>query len=626
MKYYYYYYHYFVIVLIIRVNLIYGQQYYDPNDCSSNVTNQGTRYTCNHLSQDSCKTFLVYRANQKFQAISTISALFNLNTNDLLHLNNLTSSFESLKTGRDVLIPINCSCLGQFFQSNFSYTPLQNTSLIEIACGVFNGLVKRITLYLENPFGTRNYVKAGSNIHLPLNCACPDNLTSLKGIKYLVTYPLIEGDKTSDLIRKFGVSLNDLSEINHLGNGEPTIFTSTTILVPLRVDSIINLSIPSFTHGPSPPPNFLPISKKPMKSSIQRKVLFIVGCVIGIFLLLLLLVTCAIYYIRAFMKMKKGNNNNTKYHSFTTPISSSTCLSPDFLVGIKFSLLSYSMEEIKRATRDFCEENKVCSQVYKGNMDDHNVNVIVKKMRFEETRPVIDLHSKINHINIVKLLGVCYGESDDDFSWCYVVFEYPTKGCLRDCLTNQTTPLKWHQRTQIAFDIATGLHYLNFCTFPSYAHMNLHSRNIFVTSNCRAKLGDIGSTPFGASSKGNYCNNRSVRAPEYLPQSLESDKIDIFAFGTVLLELISGRECCEEKSFRESIRFLGGSGDSSDNSEGGCFEQLKCFMDPSLKHDYSLAETLCLAVLAKACVEDDPLHRPSMEDIIKVLARMVYSF
>ena len=58
-------------------------------------------------------------------------------------------------------------------------------------------------------------------------------------------------------------------------------------------------------------------------------------------------------------------------------------------------------------------------------------------------------------------------------------------------------------------------------------------------------------------------------------------------------------------------------------SEGGCFEKLRSFMDPSLKDDYPLAEALCLGVLAKACLEDDPLHRPTMDYIMKVLARRV---
>ncbi|KDO73354.1 hypothetical protein CISIN_1g0082481mg, partial [Citrus sinensis] len=78
-------------------------------------------------------------------------------------------------------------------------------------------------------------------------------------------------------------------------------------------------------------------------------------------------------------------------------------------------------------------------------------------------------------------------------------------------------------------------------------------------------------------------------APEYLLHGSVSEKVDIFAFGVVLLELLSAREDMDGRLFKDSTGFLGGA------SEGG----------------------------SKACVEDDPLHRPSMDDIMKVLARMV---
>ncbi|KAF7802106.1 lysM domain receptor-like kinase 4 [Senna tora] len=88
--------------------------------------------------------------------------------------------------------------------------------------------------------------------------------------------------------------------------------------------------------------------------------------------------------------------------------------------------------------------------------------------------------------------------------------------------------------------------------------------------------------------------------------------------------LLRGRESRDgvpltpRDAVRDSIGFLGGGG----NNEGGCFEGLRGLMDPNLK-DYPLAEALCLVVLAKACVEDDPLHRLSMDDIMKVLAKML---
>ncbi|KAK1588503.1 hypothetical protein Q3G72_024108 [Acer saccharum] len=301
--------------------------------------------------------------------------------------------------------------------------------------------------------------------------------------------------------------------------------------------------------------------------------------------------------------------------------STNSCLSPDLLIGIKYSLISYSVEELKKATNNFNEDTKIIGDhdqedYYKAKID--NVEVLIKQMRFEDTRHVIDVHSRINHINVVSLHGVCYGEND--FSWSYLVFEFPSNGCLRDCLSNQSNSLDWKRRTQIAFDIAIGLHYLHYCIFPTYAHLNMNIRQIYLTSKWRAKLANVGTNPAAAagSSKG--------VAPEYLIHGSASEKVDIFAFGVVLLELISGREddvTDGELSLKESIGFLGG-GSSTTTSEGGCFDQLRSFMDPSLKEDhYPLAEALCLAVLAKACVEDDPLHRPSMDDILKVLSRMV---
>ncbi|KAJ6904637.1 hypothetical protein NC652_022611 [Populus alba x Populus x berolinensis] len=136
----------------------------------------------------------------------------------------------------------------------------------------------------------------------------------------------------------------------------------------------------------------------------------------------------------------------------------------------------------------------------------------------------------------------------------------------------------------------------------------------------KIQLGDNYSNLSTRSSGGNE-NIESVKGcvePEYVVDGSVSEKVDIFAFGVVLLELISGKDDVDGKSFKECIAFLGGK-----TTEGGCFDGLTSFMDPCLKEDYPLAEAFRLAVLAKACVEEDPLQRPSMDDIMKVLVRMV---
>ncbi|KAI4322284.1 hypothetical protein L6164_021995 [Bauhinia variegata] len=604
-----------------------AQHYYDSSNCStSNNSNRGSGYTCN-LSNDSCSTFLVYRANQNFQTISDISKLFSKNNSEeLLHINNLASSSQLLKPGKEVLLPVTCSCsVDQFYQVNLTYKTPERTTFSEVACGVFEGLLKNHTLVEEN-LPLVNNLEAGSVLHVPLRCACLDNFTSGKGVKYLVTYPIMKGDEPAKLCQKFRISSEDFWAVNTLTHWD-SLFPDTTVLIPLTDTTIRIYDVPDSPPPASEFPSTIPGERK--QEATKPVQLYIVGSIIGLLLLLTLMLACGIY-MKGLRRWKRENlmaftvtnSPNSSSPTRSSPrstqtgrTSSTSCLSPDLLVGIKYCLFNYSLEELKRATKDFSEENKIGGSTYKGLVND--IEVMIKKVRFEDTRPVIDLHSKINHINIVSLQGVCYGEGD--FSWSYLVFELPENGNLRDCLSDLCNPLHWQRRTQIAFDIATGLHYLHCCASPSYTHMNISSRIIFITGNWRAKLADIGmaSAEIEKPVKGNDRteNHKGWVAPEYLLHGSVCEKVDIFAFGVVLLELISARDNIGEKSFKDSIGFLGSA------NERGCFEGLRGLMDPNL-NDYPLAEALCLAVLAKACLADDPQHRPTMDDIMKVLGRV----
>ncbi|KAG4979850.1 hypothetical protein AAZX31_12G074200 [Glycine max] len=614
-----------------------AQLSYDQNNCTSNEIGQGTRYSCKS-TKDSCRTFLVYRANKHLNTISEVSKLFNTNSDEVLLKNNLTplSLFDELKQGKEVLIPVNCTCSGGYFQASLSYKVLNNTTYSEIACGVFEGLLKHLTLAEEN-ISQGNKPEAGSELRVPLMCACPDsyNFTRSMKVKYLVTYPLILGDDPDKLSEKFGISTEEFYAVNSL-NPFSTVYPDTVVFVPIKDGPIRIHDIPD---SPSPPPGFL--STNPVvttEESTQSSNLYIAGSVIGFFLFITLLASGLymkrirksddVHSISQTNSLTLWSPTRSSHISTQTGKNSTTwCLSPDLLVGIKYYLLNYSMEELQKATNNFSEENKIGHNrgregdfVYKGSVNDHEV--MIKRMRLEDTQQVIDLHSKINHINIVNLLGVCYvGKSNKD-PWSYLVFELPKNGCLRDCLSDPCNPINWYKRTQIAFDIATCLYYLHCCSFPSYAHMNISSRNIFITANWRGKLADVGralaaSVTLTPTKRNSVEIPKGLVAPEYLLHGLVSEKVDIFAFGVVLLELISGRDNFDGKPIKDSLGFLLG-----EASEGGCFEGLRSFMDPNLK-DYSLPEALCLSFLAKDCVADDPLHRPSMDDIMKVLAKMV---
>ncbi|PWA40720.1 Peptidoglycan-binding lysin domain-containing protein [Artemisia annua] len=464
-----------------------GQAFYDPTSCSEDVDSTATRYSCTNttLPNFSCQTFLVYRANSQFPTISVISTLFGLFPHTLLELNQINSPSETLLADREVFVPVSCSCSDDFFLTRFNYTMSKNTTFSDTACGVYEGLVKKITLVEENRHQNQNEViKVGSVLNVPLKCSCPNN----SDYKYLVTYPLVSGDSVMKVSRKFNISEDDILKVNSL-RSDTTVYPETTILVPLESEPVINFNIPNF---PPPTPGFL--LTNPVKENVRatklRKV-YIVVSIIGAGLVLAILIVTGLY-LHALNRCKRDifvvpMTRRSSFNSFSTPRASSprsrpspatrsspsSCLSPDLLASIKYSLYNFTIDEIRSATRDFSEDCKVSENTYRGSIDD--VHVLIKEIEFSEIRHLIDLHSKVNHVNIVKLIGVCYNES----SWSYLVLEHPTNGSLRDCLTNSSS-LTWHRRTQIAFDVAMGLHYLHYCIVPPYMQTGLNSENIVV--------------------------------------------------------------------------------------------------------------------------------------------------
>lgn len=97
--------------------------------------------------------------------------------------------------------------------------------------------------------------------------------------------------------------------------------------------------------------------------------------------------------------------------------------------------------------------------------------------------------------------------------------------------------------------------------------------------------------------------------------------MDVFAFGVVLLELLSAKEAATDGKLLKD--FVNSFGDVGLECSSGYLEKLKEFMDPNLEGDYPMADALCLIFLAKACLEKDPHHRPTMDNAIKALSRFV---
>ncbi|KAJ0970351.1 hypothetical protein J5N97_023228 [Dioscorea zingiberensis] len=588
------------LITFMLFKFISSKQVYDSILCSADgISQAASRYTCDHNSVSSCATFIVYRARNGYDTIPEISRLFGVHKSKLLLHNNLSSNTPSMNLEKnwEVVIPIKCSCLGGFFQSNVSFPVSNGDTYYHIACEVFEGIVKSHALALENQIEEKKF-SSKVKLNVPLRCACPDTNDTRDGILYLVTYPIVEFDNLELLAAKFNISSEDIFKANGIGTFS-AIFPNTTLLVPLRAKPNINSSITIPNNAGAAPPVIL---NNEANNSVKEKHFYLARYEVMSFPLIILVFFCLGLYIKRRHKPRDDDDDDAKH------ISSTSCLYPNLVAGLmsKYSLISYTIEELSEVTNNFSEDTKLGLSTHKGSLKG-NIEVVIKKMKYGDACKMINIHSTINHSSIVKLEGVCYGE-DDGKSPSYLVFEFASKGCLRDCLKENPSLLPWEKRTQIAFDIAVGLHYIHHCTIPSYTHMNINATNILITSEWRAKIANLGHEMEKEKEK-------EWIAPEYLQQGLVSTKVDVFAFGVVLFELLMGREMKDESLVKEFSGKVG---------INGCLEEtMREFMDPCLR-DYSSinGEALCMSFLAKACVDDDPQHRPSMDDILKILARI----
>ncbi|CAI9753976.1 unnamed protein product [Fraxinus pennsylvanica] len=587
--------HFCIVILLIRP--AFSQQHYDNSKCTSEIQYPGSNYLCN-AHKSSCQSFIVYRAQKHYQTLSSISSLFNTNTSHLISYNNMSQTDpNNIQHGQEIFVPVNCSCPDRFSEAFFLYNASIGVSLSAIACEVFEGLVKAQSLIEENrefQGGMQNF----SLIRVPVKCACVDTSDARNGTNFLVTYPIIGNDTLDIIANKFGVPQEMISGANGLGNFD-AIFPLTTLLIPTKDVPILNYDVMS--SPPDPNPSSRPRPEVPLNNNISSAKLKNLKAILGVVIFGTVLLIFIVSGILIFAQQKF---DRCRFNASSSQTSKFSDLSPDFLnymSKFKLTLTCYKMEELRDATKDFDESLAIGSAVYKGRTGD--IDVAIEQINSaEEANHVISILTKINHINVVKLEGCCFESSQ------YLVYEFVNNGSLRDCLSNLTMAklLTWDKRIQIAFDIAVGLHYMHYCTRPNYVHHNINSKSILITENWRAKISGF----------------RRTRSRSCIEETRGTRKIDttidVYAFGLILLEVLSGKQITANgRSFKDFLEILGCK-ELQESSKS--LEKLKTFMDPVMEKDYSLEGAVFLACLAKACLQEDPFERPSMNDVLKALS------
>ncbi|XP_024984148.1 receptor-like protein kinase FERONIA [Cynara cardunculus var. scolymus] len=290
----------------------------------------------------------------------------------------------------------------------------------------------------------------------------------------------------------------------------------------------------------------------------------------------------------------------------------------------------FSLDEIQFATNDFDDEVVIgrggFGKVYKGSICIGETSHVVAIKRLDsmsdqgalEFRNEIEMLSKLRHCHLVSLIGFC-----DDNKEMILVYEYMPHGTLDHHLHKADTPLNWVQRLKIALGAARGLDYLHtgVATQHGVIHRDIKSSNILLDENWAAMISDIGLSKVGPTNQSfsDFDISASVKGtfgyldPKYFYTRRVTRKTDVFAFGVVLFELLSGRRAVDARYGEEQCSLV--------RWAKICVKDRKLYQ----LVDYNIRGTIfakCLkryAQIAYRCVDSVLKERPSMTEVVASL-------
>ncbi|XP_022724282.1 probable LRR receptor-like serine/threonine-protein kinase At5g45780 isoform X2 [Durio zibethinus] len=300
----------------------------------------------------------------------------------------------------------------------------------------------------------------------------------------------------------------------------------------------------------------------------------------------------------------------------------------DFEIG---HLKRFSFRELQIATGNFNPKN-ILGQggygvVYKGCLPNRSV-VAVKRLKDPNFTGEVQFQTEVEmiglalHRNLLRLYGFCMTPDER-----LLVYPYMPNGSVADRLRDafhEKPSLDWNRRMHIALGAARGLLYLHEQCNPKIIHRDVKAANILLDESFEAVVGDFGLAKL--LDKRDSHVTTAVRgtvghiAPEYLSTGQSSEKTDVFGFGILLLELITGQKTLDAVNGQiqkgmilDWVRTL--------HEE----KRLEVLVDKDLKGCFDATELEKTAELALQCTQSQPQLRPKMSEVLKVLEGLVQS-
>ncbi|XP_060967118.1 probable LRR receptor-like serine/threonine-protein kinase At1g56140 isoform X1 [Cannabis sativa] len=342
----------------------------------------------------------------------------------------------------------------------------------------------------------------------------------------------------------------------------------------------------------------------PSLSNKKSRTSLIVGITVGVVILSFMSIVVAFYLIQIRKKSQMKDDD-------------------DEFLGIDVKPLTFRYAELKTATNDFDSSNKLgeggFGPVYKGTLEDGRV-IAVKQLSLTSKQgksqfvAEIATISAVQHRNLVKLYGCCI-EGDKRL----LVYEYLENKSLDQALYgNQSLNLNWSTRFDICLGIARGLAYLHEESRVRIVHRDVKSSNILLDSNFTPKISDFGLAKLYEDQKthistAGVAGTIGYLAPEYAMLGHLTEKTDVFAFGVVALEILTGRTNSDPDLGEEKAYLLEWAWNL--HEEGREID----LVDSKLS-EFIEQEVRRIIQVAFLCTRASPTTRPSMSNVVTMLS------
>ncbi|XP_004495897.1 proline-rich receptor-like protein kinase PERK3 [Cicer arietinum] len=287
-----------------------------------------------------------------------------------------------------------------------------------------------------------------------------------------------------------------------------------------------------------------------------------------------------------------------------------------------------SYEDLREATNNF-ESASILGEggfgkVFKGVLNDGTA-VAIKRLTSgghqgdKEFLVEVDMLSRLHHRNLVKLVGYY---SNRDSSQNLLCYELVPNGSLETWLHGPlgvNCPLDWDTRMKIALDAARGLAYLHEDSQPCVIHRDFKASNILLENNFHAKVADFGLAKQAPEGRANYLSTRVMGtfgyvAPEYAMTGHLLVKSDVYSYGVVLLELLTGRKPVDMSQPTGQENLVTWARPILRDKE-----RLEELADPRLGGKYPKEDFLRVCTIAAACVAPEANQRPTMGEVVQSL-------